>query len=238
MTKLSLLCNCRRAVECNLHRPSRAAPLAVFACVLLAQTQPVHAAIMEVDAVGTIDYYHYDTLVRSVVIPTVSYFDTLGPEVPNPLFGPPYLAGNQMYYQSDGSFYAMTFAVAGFAVNDASYDWPGLATPNWITYQGATPSFLSFNDISQSEFSSLQDPWATIFNGATFSARSTEWPVSYAGVSATYGDPGLLPNGISISLTGSIHEVPEPPVLMLLGSGLIALLGMHRRSTRYVRRAG
>jgi hypothetical protein len=71
-----------------LHGSSIAALLALVTWVTLGASRSAEAAIMEVDAIGTIDYNHYTTLERTVVTPTVSYFDTLGSEVPNPLFAP------------------------------------------------------------------------------------------------------------------------------------------------------
>ena len=75
-----------RSVARTLHGSSMAAVLALFTWVTLGASKAAEAATMEVDAIGTIDYYHYTTLERSVVTPTVSYFDTLGSEVPNPFF--------------------------------------------------------------------------------------------------------------------------------------------------------
>jgi hypothetical protein len=205
-------------------RSSIAAVLALVTWVTLGASSSAEAAIMEVEAIGTIDYYHDAALVRSEVIPTVSYFDTLGSEVPNQLLSPAYLAGNKLDYQGGNSnFYNLTFAVAGFAVFATWEDWPGFGTPNLITGQGATPAFLNFNRISQAEFSSLQDPWAAVFNGATFGARDAFGSVFYDGVWSTGGDPGRVPDGISISFYGSIHEVPEPPLTVLMALGLLAL---------------
>ena len=198
---------------------SIAAVLALATSVTLGASRAAEAAIMEVDAIGTIDYYNYTTLVKTVVTPTVSYFDTLGSAVPNPLC-PECPAGN--IYSQEDSF--LSFAVAGFAVTQSLQDYMGIKTPNIFNDTG-NQAYLNFNRISQAEFSSLQDPWAAVFNGALFGVLGSNELVFYDGVWSTVGDPGLLPDGISIRINGSIHEVPEPPPAVLMVLGLAALLG-------------
>jgi len=217
-----------RSVGRTLHGSRMAAVLALVTWATLGASKAAEAAIMEVDAIGTIDYYHYTTLERSVVIPTVSYFDTLGSEVPNPFFDPP-APGNGIFYSPNGYFAQLNFAVSGFAVTQSLQDYMGIKTPNIFNDTG-NQAYLNFNRISQAEFSSLQDPWSAVFNGATFSVLGNNELVFYDGVWSTIGDPGLLPDGISISLTGSIHEVPEPASAVLMILGLVALWGAAPRS--------
>lgn len=211
-----------RSVGRTLHGSSIAAVLALITWVSLGASRAAEAAIMEVDAIGTIDYYHYTTLERSVVTPTVSYFDTLGSEVPNPFFDP--APGNGIFYYPNGYFAQLNFAVAGFAVTQSLQDYMGIKTANIFNDTG-NQAYLDFNRISQAEFSSLQDPWAAVFNGARFSVLGENELVFYDGVWSTIGDPGLLPDGISISIQGSIHEVPEPASAVLMVLGLVALWG-------------
>jgi hypothetical protein len=220
-----------RNVARTLHGPSIAAVLALVTGVTLGASSAAKAAIMEVDAIGTIDYYHYTTLERTVVTPTVSYFDTLGSEVPSPLFDGGGQGNGIFYNPNDGSFDQLNFAVAGFAVNQSLFDWMGIKTAN-ISNGTGNQAYLNFNRISQAEFSSLQDPWAAVFNGATFFVVGTNEVVFYDGVSSTIGDPGLLPDGISISINGSIHEVPEPPLAVLMALGLVALWAHRDRSRK------
>jgi PEP-CTERM motif len=189
------------------------------------------AAEMEVDSTAVITQYQNTQIVGTFDESAVSFFDTLGPRDSIVPGVPP---TNLLAFDPAGNVDGFYFSVPGFSAfaigprTDGTGD-PGLRSPAFQADYQASISGLSFIPISQSTYLSSADPWSLFFNGATFYAYGTE--SCYEQWCTGRGDPSnWVGTNYTVSFSGTIHSVPEPGTLGLMGVALAGLFVARRRS--------